>query len=53
MTIEKPEQDVNMPKKPVLGSYYSQVVQSKSNSFRKPQHIRGEFCNAETFNCYF
>ncbi|XP_058526806.1 cytoskeleton-associated protein 2-like [Ochotona princeps] len=35
VTVEKPKQDSNMPKKPVLGSYRGQIVQSKVNSFWK------------------
>ncbi|XP_062958929.1 cytoskeleton-associated protein 2 [Cynocephalus volans] len=42
MTTEKPKQDANMTKKPVLGCYRGQIVQSKINSFRKPLHIEGE-----------
>ncbi|KAL2770226.1 cytoskeleton-associated protein 2 isoform 1, partial [Daubentonia madagascariensis] len=42
MTIEKPKQDANMPKKPVLGSYRGQIVQSKINSFRKPLQVKDE-----------
>ncbi|XP_057563789.1 cytoskeleton-associated protein 2 isoform X1 [Hippopotamus amphibius kiboko] len=42
MTTEKPKQDANMPKKPVLGSYRGQIVQSKINSFRKPLQVRDE-----------
>ncbi|XP_040853750.1 cytoskeleton-associated protein 2-like [Ochotona curzoniae] len=36
VTVEKTKQDSNMPKKPVLGAYRGQIVQSKVNSFRKP-----------------
>ncbi|XP_054557459.1 cytoskeleton-associated protein 2 isoform X2 [Talpa occidentalis] len=39
---EKPKQDATMPKKPVLGSYRGQIVQSKVNSFRKPLQIKDE-----------
>ena len=42
MTTEKPKQGANMPKKPVLGSYHSQIVQSKINSFRKPLQVKDE-----------
>uniref|UniRef100_A0A8C5Y0S7 Cytoskeleton associated protein 2 n=1 Tax=Microcebus murinus TaxID=30608 RepID=A0A8C5Y0S7_MICMU len=42
MTTEKSKQDVNMPKKPVLGSYRGQIVQSKINSFRKPLQVKDE-----------
>ena len=42
MTTEKPKQDANMPKKPVLGSYRGQIVQSKINSFRKPLQVKDE-----------
>ncbi|XP_077014274.1 cytoskeleton-associated protein 2-like isoform X2 [Tamandua tetradactyla] len=41
MTTEKPKENAaNIPKKPVLlGSYRGQIVQSKVNSFRKPQLV--------------
>eukprot|EP00069_Balaena_mysticetus_P003112 bmy_16438T0 len=39
---KKPKQGANMPKKPVLGSYHSQIVQSKINSFRKPLQVKDE-----------
>ncbi|EHH62504.1 Tumor- and microtubule-associated protein, partial [Macaca fascicularis] len=42
MTTEKPKQDANVPKKPVLGSYRGQIVQSKINSFRKPLQVKDE-----------
>lgn len=42
VTTEKPKQDVNMLKKPVLGSYRGQIVQSKVNSFRKPVQVKDE-----------
>lgn len=42
MTTEKPKQDANMIKKPVLGSYRGQIVQSKVNSFRKPIQVKEE-----------
>ncbi|XP_032352118.1 cytoskeleton-associated protein 2 isoform X2 [Camelus ferus] len=41
-TTEKPKQDANVPKKPVLGSYRGQIVQSKINSFRKPLQVKDE-----------
>ncbi|XP_032006850.1 cytoskeleton-associated protein 2 isoform X4 [Hylobates moloch] len=42
MTTEKQKQDANMPRKPVLGSYRGQIVQSKINSFRKPLQVKDE-----------
>ncbi|XP_007521631.1 cytoskeleton-associated protein 2 [Erinaceus europaeus] len=42
MTAEKPKQDVNLPKRPVLGSYRGQIVQSKVNSFRKPLPVKDD-----------
>ncbi|XP_039695370.1 cytoskeleton-associated protein 2 isoform X2 [Pteropus medius] len=42
MTTEKPKQDANTLKKPVLGSYRGQIVQSKVNSFRKPVQVKDE-----------
>ncbi|XP_032133182.1 cytoskeleton-associated protein 2 isoform X1 [Sapajus apella] len=42
ITAEKLKQDANMPKKPVLGSYRGQIVQSKVNSFRKPLQVKEE-----------
>ncbi|ELW61928.1 Cytoskeleton-associated protein 2, partial [Tupaia chinensis] len=42
ITTEKPKQDVNVPKKPILGSYRGQIVQSKVNSFRKPLQVKDE-----------
>ncbi|XP_008060020.2 cytoskeleton-associated protein 2 isoform X2 [Carlito syrichta] len=42
MTAEKPKQDAIVPKKPVLGSYRGQIVQSKINSFRKPLQGKDE-----------
>ncbi|KAK2498941.1 hypothetical protein MC885_005757 [Smutsia gigantea] len=39
---EKPKQDANVPKKPVLGSYHGQIVQSKVNLFRKPLQVKDE-----------
>ncbi|XP_069323787.1 cytoskeleton-associated protein 2 isoform X1 [Eulemur rufifrons] len=47
ITTEKSKQDANMPKKPVLGSYRGQIVQSKVNSFRKPLQVKEE-SSAET-----
>ncbi|KAM5288035.1 cytoskeleton-associated protein 2 [Ctenodactylus gundi] len=44
---EKPKQDVHMPKKPVLGCYRGQIVQSKINSFRKRPQVKDE-CSAIT-----
>ncbi|KAF6083817.1 cytoskeleton associated protein 2 [Phyllostomus discolor] len=41
-TSERPKQDANGPKKPVLGCYRGQVVQSKVDSFRKPVGARDE-----------
>ncbi|KAK2499549.1 hypothetical protein MC885_001322 [Smutsia gigantea] len=40
VVTEKPKQDANVPKKPVLGSYRGQIVQSKVNSFRKPLQVK-------------
>lgn len=42
VTVEKPKQDAYMLKKPVLGSYRGQIVQSKVNSFRKPVQVKEE-----------
>ncbi|XP_036312694.1 cytoskeleton-associated protein 2 isoform X2 [Pipistrellus kuhlii] len=42
VTTEKPKQDANVLKKPVLGSYRGQIVQSKVNSFRKPVQVKDE-----------
>ncbi|XP_048197404.1 cytoskeleton-associated protein 2 [Perognathus longimembris pacificus] len=42
VTVDKPKQDANMPKKPVLGCYRGQIVQSKINSFRKPLQVKDE-----------
>lgn len=42
VTTEKLKQDANMLKKPVLGSYRGQIVQSKVNSFRKPVQVKDE-----------
>ncbi|XP_023597984.1 cytoskeleton-associated protein 2-like isoform X1 [Trichechus manatus latirostris] len=42
MPTEKPKQDVNIPKKPVLGFYRGKVVESKINSFRKPLQVKDE-----------
>uniref|UniRef100_A0A8D1DZW9 Cytoskeleton-associated protein 2 C-terminal domain-containing protein n=1 Tax=Sus scrofa TaxID=9823 RepID=A0A8D1DZW9_PIG len=42
VTVDKPKQDATMPKKPVLGSYRGQIVQSKINSFRKPLQVKAE-----------
>ncbi|KAM6180392.1 cytoskeleton-associated protein 2 [Erethizon dorsatum] len=42
MIAEKPKQDANMFKKPVLGYYHGQIVQSKINSFRKPLQVKDE-----------
>ena len=51
MTTEKSKQGANMPKKPMLGSYRGQIVQSKINSFRKPLQVKDELCNnEETFS---
>ncbi|XP_004484804.2 cytoskeleton-associated protein 2 isoform X2 [Dasypus novemcinctus] len=46
MTTEKLKQDANMPKKPVLGTYRGQIVQSKVNSFRKPLQVKDVSCTA-------
>ncbi|KAM9610155.1 cytoskeleton-associated protein 2-like [Trichechus inunguis] len=42
MLTEKPKQEANMHKKPVLGSYCGRVVESKINSFRKPLQVKDE-----------
>ncbi|XP_069856218.1 cytoskeleton-associated protein 2-like isoform X1 [Dipodomys merriami] len=42
VAADKPKQDANMPKKPVLGCYRGQIVQSKINSFRKPLQVKDE-----------
>lgn len=42
ITAEKPKQDANIFKKPVLGCYRGQIVQSKVNSFRKPVQVKDE-----------
>uniref|UniRef100_F6X132 Cytoskeleton-associated protein 2 C-terminal domain-containing protein n=2 Tax=Ornithorhynchus anatinus TaxID=9258 RepID=F6X132_ORNAN len=42
LIAEKLKSDVNLPKKPVLGSYRGKVVQSKINSFRKPPPRKDE-----------
>ncbi|XP_010634926.1 cytoskeleton-associated protein 2 isoform X2 [Fukomys damarensis] len=42
MTAEKPKQDASIFKKPVLGCYRGQIVQSKVNSFRKPLQVKDE-----------
>ncbi|XP_049634852.1 cytoskeleton-associated protein 2 [Suncus etruscus] len=39
---EKPRQEASMPKKPILGSYRGQIVQSKVDSFRKPLQVKDE-----------
>ncbi|KAB0343659.1 hypothetical protein FD754_020585, partial [Muntiacus muntjak] len=39
---EKSKHDANVPKKPVLGAYRGQIVQSKINSFRKPLQVKDE-----------
>ncbi|KAF4025623.1 hypothetical protein G4228_017867 [Cervus hanglu yarkandensis] len=39
---EKPKHDANVPKKPVLGAYRGQIVQSKINSFRKPLQVKDD-----------
>ncbi|XP_054996820.1 cytoskeleton-associated protein 2 [Sorex araneus] len=39
--LEKPKQEAALPKKPVLGSYRGQIVQSKIDSFRKPLQEKG------------
>ncbi|XP_045695032.1 cytoskeleton-associated protein 2 isoform X2 [Phyllostomus hastatus] len=41
-TTERPKPDASVPKKPVLGCYRGQVVQSKVNSFRKPVRAKDE-----------
>uniref|UniRef100_A0A2K6SU93 Cytoskeleton-associated protein 2 C-terminal domain-containing protein n=1 Tax=Saimiri boliviensis boliviensis TaxID=39432 RepID=A0A2K6SU93_SAIBB len=46
ITAEKQKQDANMPKKPVLGSYHDQIVQSKVNSLRKSLQVKDESCAA-------
>ncbi|XP_055982220.1 cytoskeleton-associated protein 2 isoform X1 [Sorex fumeus] len=38
--LEKPKQEASIPKKPVLGSYRGQIVQSKIDSFRKPLQVK-------------
>uniref|UniRef100_A0A8C3VWV4 Cytoskeleton associated protein 2 n=1 Tax=Catagonus wagneri TaxID=51154 RepID=A0A8C3VWV4_9CETA len=48
VTVEKPKQDATMTKKPVLGSYRGQIVQSKINSFRKPLQVKDESSAATT-----
>ncbi|XP_066237050.1 cytoskeleton-associated protein 2 isoform X2 [Saccopteryx leptura] len=42
VTTEKPKQNANMLKKPVLGSYHGQIVQAKVNSFRKSVQVKDE-----------
>ncbi|KAM9192599.1 cytoskeleton-associated protein 2-like [Dugong dugon] len=42
MLTEKRKQEANMHKKPMLGSYCGQVVESKINSFRKPLQVKDE-----------
>ncbi|XP_073085947.1 cytoskeleton-associated protein 2 isoform X2 [Manis javanica] len=42
VVTEKPKQDTDVPKKPMLGSYRGQIVQSKVNSFRKPLQVKDE-----------
>uniref|UniRef100_G1Q086 Cytoskeleton-associated protein 2 C-terminal domain-containing protein n=1 Tax=Myotis lucifugus TaxID=59463 RepID=G1Q086_MYOLU len=42
VTTEKPKQDANVLKKPVLGSYRGHTVQSKVHSFRKPVQVKDE-----------
>ncbi|XP_003412626.1 cytoskeleton-associated protein 2-like [Loxodonta africana] len=42
MLTEKPKQDINVPKKTVLGFYRGKVVESKINSFRKPLQVKAE-----------
>ncbi|KAM4859995.1 cytoskeleton-associated protein 2 isoform 2-T2 [Thomomys bottae] len=42
VTADKPKQEAHMPKKPVLGCYRGQIVQSKINSFRKPLQVQDE-----------
>ncbi|XP_028017157.2 cytoskeleton-associated protein 2 isoform X2 [Eptesicus fuscus] len=48
VTTEKPKQDANVLKKPVLGSYRGQIVQSKVNSFRKPVQVKDEHSTTTT-----
>uniref|UniRef100_A0A8C2UR71 Cytoskeleton associated protein 2 n=1 Tax=Chinchilla lanigera TaxID=34839 RepID=A0A8C2UR71_CHILA len=42
MITEKPKQDANVFKKPMLGYYHGHIVQSKINSFRKPLQVKDE-----------
>ncbi|KAG8524833.1 Cytoskeleton-associated protein 2, partial [Galemys pyrenaicus] len=50
ISTEKPKQDAVIPKKPVLGSYRGQIVQSKVNSFRKPLQIKDESSTTKTLS---
>lgn len=40
VVAEKPKQEANVSKKPVLESYCGQIAQSKVNSFRKPLQVK-------------
>ncbi|KAI5948237.1 Cytoskeleton-associated protein 2 [Manis javanica] len=40
VVTEKPKQEANVSKKPVLESYCGQIAQSKVNSFRKPLQVK-------------
>ncbi|XP_032100743.1 cytoskeleton-associated protein 2-like [Sapajus apella] len=42
ITGEKQKRDANMPKKPVLGPYHGQIVQSKVDSLRKSLQVKDE-----------
>ncbi|NXE12917.1 CKAP2 protein, partial [Lophotis ruficrista] len=42
LTAENQDSNVNLPKKPVLGTYRGKVIQSKINSFRKAPKSEGE-----------
>ncbi|NXE22894.1 CKAP2 protein, partial [Ardeotis kori] len=42
LTAENQNSNVNLPKKPVLGTYRGKVIQSKINSFRKAPISEGE-----------
>ncbi|KAM6096149.1 cytoskeleton-associated protein 2 isoform 1-T1 [Chlamydotis macqueenii] len=42
LTAENQNSNVNLPKKPVLGTYRGKVIQSKINSFRKAPKSEGE-----------
>ncbi|XP_012578642.1 PREDICTED: cytoskeleton-associated protein 2 isoform X2 [Condylura cristata] len=52
-STEKPKQDATVPKKPVLGSYRGQIVQSKVNSFRKPLQIKDEGSTTKKLSATF